>query len=164
MDWPNDAPTVIAIVAALVAFILALVALIVVVATRRKLRVTDDIVRRIETGRTKALASGEQLLSAMSRLAGGYRRLAVSLRDSATVVPDSVQEIATARQDVEKERAVAQLYWPDGVASHVDEVTSMTNGVDADAALLEEKAKKIEQLRSETAKLFKTRYMESAPA
>ena len=162
MNWPNDAPTLIAFVAALVSFIVALAALASVVRMRRRLRRTDEIVRGIETGRTKALASGEQLLSAMHRLGDGYRRLALSLRDSATVVPDSVQEIATARQDVEKERAVAQLYWPEGVASHVDEIASITNGVDADATVLEEKANKIDQLRLETAKLFKTRYMEPA--
>jgi hypothetical protein len=98
----------------------------------------------------------------MCRLAAGYRALASSLRDSATVVPDSVQEIATARQEVERERAVAQLYWPEGVTPHVDEVTAIADGVDADAKVLEEKADKIERHGSETAKLFKTRYLESA--
>jgi hypothetical protein len=98
----------------------------------------------------------------MHRLTAGYRSLASSLRTSSTVVPDSVQEIATARQEVERERAVAHLYWPEGVTPHVEEVTAITDGVDADAKLLEEKADKIEQHGSETAKLFKTRYLQPA--
>ena len=142
--------------------ILACIALLSAVAMRRRVRRAEEAVRRIETGRTKALSSAEHLLSAMHRLTAGYRSLASSLRTSSTVVPDSVQEIATARQEVERERAVAHLYWPEGVTPHVEEVTAITDGVDADAKLLEEKADKIEQHGSETAKLFKTRYLQPA--
>src|SRR5262245_34714190 len=39
-----------------------------------------------------------------------------------------------------------------------EEVTAITDSVDADAKVLEEKAEKIERHGSETAKLFKTRY------
>jgi len=162
MEWPTDAPLVIAIFGAALSLILACAALASVIAMRRRLRRTEETVRRIETGRTKALASAEHLLSALHRLAAGYRALAASLRNSSTVVPDSVQDIALARREVERERAVAHLYWPEGVAPHVEEVSAMTDGVDADAAMLEEKADKIERHGSETARLFKTRYLDSA--
>jgi hypothetical protein len=162
MEWPQDVLTIVVIFVAAAALIVAGGGMVWTSATRRRIRKTEEAVRRIETGRTKALSSAEQLLSAMHRMAAGYRALASSLRNSATVTPDSVQEIATARQDVERERAVARLYWPEGVAPHVAEVTAMTNGVDADAKVLEEKADKIEQHGSETAKLFKTRYLDSA--
>lgn len=162
MEWPTDAPAIIAIAGAALTLILACAALASAMAMRRRLRRAEEAIARIETGRTKALSSAENLLSAMQRLAAGYRRLAASLRDSSTVVPDSVQDIALARQEVERERAVAQLYWPEGVAPHVAEVTAITDGVDADAQLLEEKAAKIEQHGTETARLFKTRYLQAA--
>jgi hypothetical protein len=162
MDWPKDAPAIVAITGAMISVIVACMALAWTLAMRRRIRKTEETIRRIETGRTKALSSAEHLLSAMHRLAAGYRTLASSLRDSATVVPDSVQEISLARQEVERECAVAHLYWPEGVASHVEEVTAITGGVDADANLLDEKADKIEQHGSETARLFKTRYLEPA--
>jgi hypothetical protein len=162
MEWPADAPAIATIGAALFSLIVACIALVSAIAVRRRVRRTEEAISRIETGRTKALSSAEHLLSAMQRLAAGYRRLASSLRTSSTVVPDSVQEIATARQEVERERAVAQLYWPEGVAPHVEEVTAITDGVDADAKVLEEKADRIEQHGSETAKLFKTRYLQPA--
>lgn len=161
MDWPQEA-TLIAITTAVAALIVAFGALAWTSATRARICRAEDAIRRIETGRTKALSSAEQLLSAMQRLAAGYRALASSLRNSATVMPDSVQEIAIARQDVERERAVAHLYWPEGVAPHVQEVTAISDGVDADAAVLDEKADKIEQHGSETARLFKARYLEPA--
>lgn len=160
MDWPTDSPAVIATVTAMASLIMACGALAWTIATRRRVRKAEETVRRIETGRTRALTSAEQLLSAMQRLAAGYRTLAASLRTSATVTPGSVQDIATARQDVERERAVAQLYWPEGVAPHVEQVTAITGDLDADAKVLDEKADKIEQHGSETAKLFKTRYMD----
>ena len=162
MDWSTDSAALIAIVGVALSLILALAALVSGIALRRRLRRAEETIRKIETGRTKALASAEHLLSAMHRLAVGYRALAESLRNSSTVVPDSVQDIALARQEVERERAVARLYWPEGVSPHVEEVTEITNGVDADAAMLEEKAAKIEQHGSETARLFKTRYLDSA--
>lgn len=162
MEWPADAPAVVMVGAALFSLIVACIALACAIAVRRRLRRTEEAIRRIETGRTKALSSAEHLLSAMHRMAAGYRRLASSLRDSSTVVPDSVQDIALARQEVERERAVAQLYWPEGVVPHVEQVTAITDGVDADAQVLEEKADKIEQHGSETAKLFKTRYLQAA--
>jgi hypothetical protein len=49
-----------------------------------------------------------------------------------------------------------------GRRPHVSEVTAISDGVDADATVLDEKAAKIEQHGSETAKLFKTRYLEPA--
>ena len=162
MAWPEDAPTLVAIIAGIASLIIAGIALAGTAAIRRRIGRTEEAVRRIETGRTKALTSAEQLLSAMHRLATGYRSLAASLRDSATVVPASVQEIAAARQDVERERAVAHLYWPEGVAPHVEEVSAIADGVNADAKLLDEKAAKIEQHGSETARLFKVRYLEPA--
>jgi hypothetical protein len=162
MDWPTDAPAIVAIAVAALSIILAVAALASASALRRRLRRAEEALRRIETGRTKALSSAEHLLSAMHRLAAGYRALATSLRNSSTVVPDSVQDIALARQEVERERAVAHLYWPEGVSPHVEEVTAITDGVDADAAMLEEKAAKIERHGSETARLFKTRYLDSA--
>lgn len=162
MEWPTDARAIIAIAGASLTLILACAALASAMTMRHRLRRAEEAIARIETGRTKALSSAENLLSAMQRLAAGYRRLASSLRDSSTVVPDSVQEIALARQEVERERAVAQLYWPEGVAPHIEEVTAITDGVDADAQVLEEKAAKIEQHGSETAKLFKTRYLQAA--
>jgi septal ring factor EnvC (AmiA/AmiB activator) len=109
MEWPNDAATVIAITTAVASLIVAFSALAWTSANRRRIRKAEETIRRIETGRTKALSSAEQLLSAMHRLAAGYRALASSLRNSATVTPDSVQEIAIARQEVERERAVAHL-------------------------------------------------------
>ena len=162
MELPTDAPVLIALLGAALAVILGGVALLSAMAMRRRVRRAEESVRRIETGRTKALSSAEHLLSAMHRLAASYRALASSLRTSSTVVPESVQEIALARQEVERERAVAQLYWPEGVTAHVEEVTAIADGVDADATLLEQKADKIEQHGCETAKLFKTRYLESA--
>jgi hypothetical protein len=162
MEWPADAPAIIAIGGALCSVLVACMALASALALRRRVRGMEEAIRRIETGRTKALSSAEHLLSAMHRLAAGYRGLASSLRTSSTVMPDSVQEIAAARQEVERERAVADLYWPEGVTPHVEEVTAITDGVDADAKLLEEKADKIEQHGSETAKLFKTRYLQPA--
>jgi len=162
MDWPTNAPVMIAIVTAMASLIVAFSAVAWTGATRRRVRRTEETVRRIETGRTKALSSAEQLLSAMHRLAAGYRTLAASLRTSATVKPESVQEIATARRQVARERAVAHLYWPEGVAPHVEEVTVITDGVDADANRLEEKADKIEQHGAATAQLFKTKYMDHA--
>jgi hypothetical protein len=162
MEWPTDAPIIIAIVGAALSVILACAALVSAMAMRRRLRRAEETIRRIETGRTKALSSAEHLLSAMHRLAAGYRALASSLRTSSTVMPDSVQDIALARQEVERERAVAHLYWPEGVSPHIAEVAAIADGVDADATVLEEKADKIEQHGSETAKLFKTRYMQSA--
>lgn len=161
MDWPQDT-TLVAVGTAVVALIIAFAALVWTSATHRRIRRAEEALRRIEVGRTKALASAEQLLSAMHRLAAGYRALAASLRSSSTVLPDSVQEIATARQAVERECAVAHLYWPDGVAPHVAEVTAISDGVDADASVLDEKAAKIEQHGSEAAKLFKRRYLEAA--
>jgi hypothetical protein len=161
MDWPQDA-TLIAVTTAVVALIVAFAALVWTSATRNRIRRAEATIRRIETRRTKALASAEQLLSAMHRLAAGYRALAASLRNSSTVMPDSVQEIATARRAVERECAVAHLYWPEGVAPHVAEVTAISDGLDTDATGLDEKADKIEQHGSETAKLFKTRYLEPA--
>jgi hypothetical protein len=160
MELPADPPVVIATVTAMASLLVACGALAWTIAIRRRMRKTEDTVRRIETGRTRALSSAEHLLSAMQRLAEGYRTLAVSLRSSATVMPGSVQEIATARQDVEKERAVAQLYWPAGVDLHVKEVAAIADNLDADAKVLDEKADKIEQHGAETAELFKTRYME----
>jgi hypothetical protein len=162
MEWPTDAPAVIALAGAALSMILACAALASAIALRRRLRRAEETIRRIEIGRTKALSSAEHLLSAMHRLAAGYRTLAASLRNSSTVVPDSVQDIALAKQEVERERAVAHLYWPEGVSPHVEEVTAMTDGVDADAAMLEEKADKIERHGSEAARLFKTRYLDSA--
>ena len=162
MEWPADAPTIIAISGALVSVLVACMALTSALAMRRRVRGMEEALRRIETGRTKALSSAEHLLSAMHRLAAGYRWLALSMRTSSTVVPESVQEIETARQEVERERAVANLYWPEGVAPHIEEVAAITDGVAADAKLLEEKADKIEQHGSETAKLFKARYLQPA--
>lgn len=162
MELPADAPVFIALLGAALAVVLAGVALLAAMTVRRRVRRAEESVRRIETGRTKALSSAEHLLSAMHRLAASYRALASSLRTSSTVVPESVQEIAVARQEVERERAVAHLYWPEGVTAHVEDVTAIADGVDADATLLEEKADKIERHGSETAKLFKTRYLESA--
>lgn len=162
MEWPEDAAAITAIATAVVALFLACSALASTLGARRRIRKTEEAIRRIEIGRTKALSSAEQLLSAMHRLAAGYRNLAASLRNSATVGPDSVHEIATARQEVERERAVADLYWPDGVAPHVQEVTAITDGVEADAKVLEDKADRIERHGSEAAKLFKNRYLEPA--
>jgi hypothetical protein len=73
-----------------------------------------------------------------------------------------VHDIALARQEVERERAVAHLYWPEGVSPHVKEVTAITDGVDADATVLEEKADRIERHGSATAELFRTRYLDRA--
>ena len=166
MEWNMESATdgivVIAVIAAVVSLIVSFGALIRASATRRKVLKTEETVNSIETGRTKALASAEQLLSAMHRLAVGYRTLASTLRESGTVVPDSVQEITKARQDVEQERAVAHLYWPEGVSPHVEEVTAITEGVDADPKVLDDKAVKIEQHKTETARLFKTRYLNPA--
>jgi len=157
-----DAPEIVALGGIALSVVMACAALISASAARRRLRAAEEAIRRIETGRTKALSSAEHLLSAMQRLAAGYRRLAASLRSSSTVVPDSVEEIVRARQEVERERAVANLYWPEGVSPHVEEVTAMTDGVEADATVLEEKADKIERHGSETAKLFRTRYLDAA--
>jgi hypothetical protein len=162
MEWPEDTAAITAIVTAIAAFIVACSAVAGAFGARRRIGKAEEAIRRIEIGRTKALSSAEQLLSAMHRLAAGYRNLAASLRSSATVVPDSVQEIATARQEVERERAVADLYWPDGVVPHVQEVTTIADGVEADANVLEEKANRIERHGCETAKLFKSRYLEPA--
>jgi len=162
MEWPTDAPIIVAIVGAALSAILALAALASAIILRRRLRRAEEALRRIETGRTKALSSAEHLLSAMHRLAAGYRALAASLRTSSTVVPDSVHDIVLARQEVERERAVARLYWPEGVSPHVEEVTAISDGVEADATMLDEKADKIERHGSETARLFKTRYLDSA--
>jgi hypothetical protein len=162
MEWPTNAPAIMAIAGAAFTLILACAALAAAMAMRRRLRKAEQAIARIETGRTRALSSAEHLLSAMQRLAAGYRRLASGLRSSSTVAPDCVHDIALARQEVERERAVAHLYWPEGVSPHVKEVTAITDGVDADATVLEEKADRIERHGSATAELFRTRYLDRA--